>query len=296
MTRTLHLHAWGSEDAEPVVCLHGVTGWGGHFARLAGLALRDRRVLAPDLLGHGRSPSAPPWSLDAQIDAILGTVGTSPRTWVGHSYGGRIAWELAARRPELVERLVLLDPALVPGMEDVLLHVAEDARTRRTYADLDDLVERRYAESMLVRAPRELVAEDVAGHVVEVEGGLEYRYVQSAVVTTYSEIAASPAPAERLAARVLLVRGEESYLPLTAVLPTLEGRARRPTAGRRGAGGPHGLLGCARGDRPGDRRIPGLARPGVRRLRRRARARRRARRRSRARRRGSRSPPRPPRA
>jgi pimeloyl-ACP methyl ester carboxylesterase len=41
-------------------------------------------------------------------------------------------------------------------------------------------------------------------------------------VTTYSEIAAPPAPAERVRARVLLVRGEESYLPLTAVLPALE--------------------------------------------------------------------------
>jgi lipase len=221
VSRTLHLHAWGPEAAEPVVCLHGVTGWGGHFARLAELALSERRVLAPDLLGHGRSPAEPPWSLDAQIEAVLATVGPIPRTWIGHSYGGRIAWELAARRPEVVETLVLLDPAIVPGMEDVLLHVAEDARTRRTYADLDDLVDRRFAESMLVDAPRELVEADVSEHVVEVEGGLEYRYVQSAVVTTYSEIAAPPAAPEQIGARVLLVRGEESYVPLTAALPTL---------------------------------------------------------------------------
>ena len=31
----LHVHAWGDEGAPAVVCLHGVTGWGGHFAGLA---------------------------------------------------------------------------------------------------------------------------------------------------------------------------------------------------------------------------------------------------------------------
>jgi lipase len=221
MSRLLHLHTWGPDDGEPVVCLHGVTGWGGHYARLAELALPDRRVLAPDLLGHGRSPMAPPWSLEAQLDAVVATVGTSPRTWIGHSYGGRIAWELAARRPELVETLVLLDPAIVPGMEDALLVVAEDARTRRAYAGLDDLVDRRFAESMLTHAPRQLVADDLRGHVVDADGCLEYRYVQAAVVATYSEIAAPAAPADRILARTLVVRGEDSYLPVAAVLPTL---------------------------------------------------------------------------
>lgn len=222
MSRRLHLHAWGPEEGEEVVCLHGVTGWGGHFASLAAVALPGHRVLAPDLLGHGSSPSAPPWSLAAQLDAVLATVGERPRMWLGHSYGGRIAWELAARRPELVERLVLLDPAIVPDMDAQLLVVAEDARTRRTYADLDDLVERRFAESMLTRAPRPLVEDELRDHVVTAaDGGLEYRYVQAAVVTTYSELASPPAPPTAVRARTLVVRGETSYLPVELALPTL---------------------------------------------------------------------------
>ena len=36
-----------------------------------------------------------------------------PIRWIGHSFGGRIAFEVAAAAPEAVERLVLLDPALL---------------------------------------------------------------------------------------------------------------------------------------------------------------------------------------
>ena len=68
------------------------------------------RVLAPDLLGHGVSPCEPPWDIDAHVDALLETVGDEPATWLGHSFGARLAFELAAREPGLVERLVLARP------------------------------------------------------------------------------------------------------------------------------------------------------------------------------------------
>ena len=104
----VHVHAWGDEAAPKVVCVHGITGWGGHFGQLAERHLADAyRVLAPDLIGNGDSSWEPPWSIEAQLEALVETVGGEPATWLGHSYGGRIAFELAARRPELVERLVL---------------------------------------------------------------------------------------------------------------------------------------------------------------------------------------------
>jgi pimeloyl-ACP methyl ester carboxylesterase len=39
-------------------------------------------------------------------------LGIGSATWVGHSYGGRLAGALSASRPELVERAVLLYPAM----------------------------------------------------------------------------------------------------------------------------------------------------------------------------------------
>jgi lipase len=74
---TLALHAWGDPAGTPVVCLHGVTGHGRHFARLAE-RLQPAHVLAPDLLGHGDSPYEPPWTIDAHLRALLATVPERP--------------------------------------------------------------------------------------------------------------------------------------------------------------------------------------------------------------------------
>ena len=132
----LHVHAWGDEGAPAVVCLHGVTGWGGHFAGLASKLAGGHRLLAPDLLGHGSSTREPPWRLDDHLDAVERTVGDAP-IWLGHSFGARLAFEHAARHPGSVERLVLLDPAILLPPH-VALWAAENARAERAYASFED--------------------------------------------------------------------------------------------------------------------------------------------------------------
>src|SRR5207244_9944259 len=60
----LQLHEWGDRTAPPVVALHGITGFGRRFRRLAEERLASRfRVLAPDLRGHGSSSWEPPWTI-----------------------------------------------------------------------------------------------------------------------------------------------------------------------------------------------------------------------------------------
>ena len=110
----LHVHTWGDEDAPPVVCLHGVTSSGCHFERLAGLSAATH---------DGDSPRDPPWGLDDHVAAVEDSVGEAA-VWLGHSFGARIAFEHAARRPGTVERLVLLDPAILlpPHVARMLRH------------------------------------------------------------------------------------------------------------------------------------------------------------------------------
>ena len=213
----LHLEEWGQPDAPRVVCLHGVTSHGRHFAKLAE-ALPGFHVLAPDLLGHGSSPYEPPWDLGAHMDAIVETVGTAPAVLIGHSFGGRLAFELAARAPRLVPRLVLLDPA-IHVLPQIALFAAENARKERSYVSFDEGIDLRYDESQLTRAPRELVEEELHGHLVSSDdGGYRYRYSQSAVVTAYGEMASQPPPFERVRVPTLLVLGESSYLPYDHLL------------------------------------------------------------------------------
>jgi lipase len=212
VSRRLAVHEWGDAGAPLVVCLHGVRNHGRHFASLAA-RLPDFHVQALDLLGHGSSPWEPPWDLETHCDAILATARPDEATFVGHSFGGRLAFEIGARAPERVARLVLLDPAIfVPP--HVALAAAENARVDQSYVSFDDLVDRRYEESQLHAAPRELVEADLAPHVETGDDGrLRYRYCQSAVVAAYGEMASEPPPFEAVRVPTLLVLGEDSYLP-----------------------------------------------------------------------------------
>ncbi len=213
----LALDAWGDPNDPRIVCLHGVRNHGEHFALLAE-ALPGYHVLAPDLIGHGFSPWEPPWDIETHCAAIGETVGPQPAALVGHSFGGRLAFELAARAPKLVPKLVLLDPAiLLPG--HVALLAAENAREPKSYISFDELVERRYDESQLQRAPRDLVEADLASHVVQDDDGrYRYRYCQSAVVAAYGEMASQPPRFENVRVPTLLVLGERSYLPYDHLL------------------------------------------------------------------------------
>ena len=209
---TLAVQEWGEPGSSRIVCLHGVRNHGRHFAPLAA-ELAGYHVLALDLLGHGNSPWEPPWDIGAHLDAIVETVGARESVLIGHSFGGRLAFELAARAPKFVPKLVLLDPAILLPPH-VALAAAENARIDKSYVSFDELIERRYDESQLQSAPRELVVEDLASHVETGEDGrVRYRYCQSAVVAAYGEMASRPPPFEHVRVPTLLVLGERSYLP-----------------------------------------------------------------------------------
>ncbi len=214
--RPLHVRTYGDPGAPGLVCLHGVTSWGGHLARLAE-RLGSLRALAPDLLGHGDSPREPPWRIEDHLASIEASLEGEPRAWLGHSFGGRLAFEHAAAHPEAVDRLVLLDPAiLLPG--HVALWAAENGRAERRYASFAEAIDRRFDESRLHRAPRALVEEELAGHLEEDAGGWRYRYTQAAVVTAYAEMATPPPSFADVRIPTLLVLGADSYVPYDHLL------------------------------------------------------------------------------
>ena len=207
----LALHRFGDGRGERLVCAHGVTAFGGHFADLAARLGPGFDVLAPDLLGHGDSPHEPPWSIEAHVEALLEITGDGRGTWLGHSFGARLVLEIAARRPELVDRLVLLDPAVwLPP--HVARFAAENSLGIRTYDSIDHAVERRWSESMLHGADRDHVRGELERHLVERDGLWWYRYEQAAVVTAFGELAAPPPPFTAVRVPTLIVLGQDSYL------------------------------------------------------------------------------------
>src|SRR5919204_5281532 len=207
----LHLHEWGNRDAAPLVCLHGVTGHGRRFRRLAEERLAERfRVLAPDLRGHGHSGGEPPWTIAAAVADVLETItaaGVERAAWLGHSYGGRLVLELAALEPRRIERAILLDPAI-----DLLPHVgfdmAEDQRRDRVFASIEEAIQTRLGSSPTT--PRAFVEEEAREHLARnPDGTVRWRYCQSAVVSAYGELCTPAPPPETLRAPTLLVHAQQ---------------------------------------------------------------------------------------
>jgi lipase len=186
------------------------------FRRLAEERLADRfRVRALDLRGHGRSGWEEPWTIDQHVQDILETV-SGPGAWIGHSFGGRLVAEITARRPELVERAVLLDPALwvPPGVSEPL---AQGELAREPYASVDEAMRAR--EASVEHTPREFLEEEMREHLVEQpDGGWFYRYSTEVVATAYRQMATPPPPWTSLRAPTLLVVAEHEKLVSAAEL------------------------------------------------------------------------------
>lgn len=100
----------------PVVLVHGLGNSALVWRRVIRGLARDHLVVAPDLPGFGHSsPTRRRPLLDACTDFLAELIERTcrgvPATVVGNSTGGAVAMRLAAVHPELVARLVLVDPA-----------------------------------------------------------------------------------------------------------------------------------------------------------------------------------------
>jgi lipase len=211
----LNAVTFGPESGRPVVALHGLTGHAERYRQLAEVALPRRRVVALDLRGHGRSTWLPPWGVAQHVEDLIETaagLGLSGAAWVGHSFGGRLVAELAAVRPELVERAVLLDPAL-----QLAVGVADEravlAMSDVSFGSPEDSVDARLADGSLFSTPGDVLEREAAEHLVRgADGRWRWRYRREAAVVAWSEMA-SPAPPWPTCP-TLVVLGERSWIPV----------------------------------------------------------------------------------
>ncbi|MFG3259294.1 alpha/beta fold hydrolase [Streptomyces sp. NPDC048172] len=97
-----------------VLLLHGLMGRASHWAETARWLSGRYRAVAVDQRGHGRSdkPGDGPYDREAYVEdaeAALEQLDLAPAAIIGHSMGALTAWQLAAKRPDLVQALVISD-------------------------------------------------------------------------------------------------------------------------------------------------------------------------------------------
>jgi lipase len=185
----LHLHHYGAPDGPPTLAIHGVTAHGERYRRLAQEAFPERRWLAVDLRGHGRSTWDAPWTVERHVADLLETldaVGAERVAVVGHSYGGMIGLHLLATAPERVARLALLDPAIeLPG--GWMPKLADEIIDEAGWASPEEALEKRLDG----RSPQSIAdaTEDVQRHVYQApDGRFRMRYCRGTAIAGWSEM------------------------------------------------------------------------------------------------------------
>jgi pimeloyl-ACP methyl ester carboxylesterase len=119
----IHVTQWGAIGPR-IIVIHGgeqsisaIGGGPGNWTGQKVLGERGWQLSVPDRPGFGGSPSRGPDDAIADAQWIAKMLGEGANLW-GHSFGGAEALLAAAQRPQIVQSLVLVEPALWPMVKD----------------------------------------------------------------------------------------------------------------------------------------------------------------------------------
>jgi esterase len=222
MTLELACDAFG-ETGPPVLILHGLLGSARNWTSIAKELAASRRVFALDLRNHGRSPWAGTMSFDemaGDVAAFVEEQGLGAVALIGHSLGGKVAMRLALTRPELIERLLVVDVAPVayahgfgPFIE-AMRRVDLSAVKRRTDAD----------QQLLEAVPDPVLRNFLLQNLVKTDAGFAWRVNLEALAANMDELLGFPPPAADAAhvGPTLFVAGGRSHYIRPEHRPLLE--------------------------------------------------------------------------
>ena len=103
------------KGSETILMIHGLGSYLPAWKKNIGELSKNYRVIAVDLPGYGKSSKDPHSGLMSFYAGVIAEfiqkMELGPVNLAGHSMGGQIAMVLALEKPELVKRLILVDPA-----------------------------------------------------------------------------------------------------------------------------------------------------------------------------------------
>jgi len=137
LLRGVRIHFVEAGEGPPVVLLHGFPEfWYSWRRQMEALAEAGFRAVAPDQRGYNRSGK--PRGVDAyrvdelaaDVAALIRHVGAERAAVAGHDWGGAVAWHLARHRPDVLDRLVILN---APHPEIFRRHVRSPGQLLRSW-------------------------------------------------------------------------------------------------------------------------------------------------------------------
>jgi pimeloyl-ACP methyl ester carboxylesterase len=210
-----HYRVVGDRAAPPVVMLHGIMGHSREWDVLVESLASTYLVIVVDQRGHGETQWASEYTAAVMADdliALIEQLGLVEPRVVGHSMGAMAAMLAAARRPELVRQLVIVDvgPDTVSGQ--LAIELAEFLRglARASYGSVDEALAQWEANPFVRR--------DLLEHYVEHnlvpgrDGRLVWRFDGVGLARFFAGVSDRELwdAVDHIVCPVLLVRGEHS--------------------------------------------------------------------------------------
>ena len=210
------------------LCLHGFPearqAWSEQLPALAALGWT---AAAPDMRGYGdsdRPKGRSAYTLDKLVDdvvALFDALGAKKRILIGHDWGGIIAWQVAIRRPDLLDGLVILN-APHPAVYRREYARGLRQKLRSWYVlffqlpGLPELQMKRGLESALTATTKNFPADRLAGY----RRNIERPGAATAMINYYranaAELGLGPIPTGKIKTPTLLIWGEDDpYLDLS---------------------------------------------------------------------------------
>jgi len=226
----LAVTAAGDPGLPPLLVLHGLLGSARNWGRVGRALAARRQVLAVDLPNHGASPWTERMDYPFQARLIADEIAAlgRPAAVMGHSMGGKVAMTLALTRPELVERLVVVDIAPLRYGHSFAPYL----RAMRSLP-LARLEGREQADALLAPAVADpAVRALLLQNLERGESGFRWRANLAVLLAEMDEILDFPAtlPHTPYAGPTLFVTGRRSDYVGAAADPAIE--ARFPAAAR----------------------------------------------------------------
>lgn len=165
--------SWGNPAGEPVLFLHGLTAvaevWGPTVSHLG----PERHYVAIDQRGHGDSPRGGTYAIGefvADTVEAIRSIGV-PLHLVGHSMGARVAIVTAARYPELLRSVAIVDI----GVEASAANIRETVQALSNMPASFASEEEAFAFAFRNRQPDDAARAIFRARLKDVNGGLVWR-------------------------------------------------------------------------------------------------------------------------
>lgn len=192
-----------------LLILHGLFGAGDNWSSLAREFAKSYTVVTPDLRNHGASPHSREMDYAVMADDVLELIENElnePIILMGHSMGGKVAMQVAAKQPKRISRLILVDiapkvyePSHIPYIQAMQ---SVDFKVLRKRSDIDGYLAR-VIPNVAIRA-------FLMKNLTRTDHGFRWQFGLNEIDENYETLIDTPLNLPAFTKATLVIRGEDS--------------------------------------------------------------------------------------